>query len=47
MAQDRKQGVIGRDGPRKSNTGHPGGLNLANMGLIPGISEKWMICTKL
>lgn len=39
MAQDRKQGVMGRSGPRKSNTGHPGGLNIENMVLIPGIIE--------
>ncbi|MBA7476236.1 hypothetical protein ES707_11618 [subsurface metagenome] len=39
MAQDRKQGIITRVGPRKSTTGRSGGLKYADMGLILGITE--------
>ena len=39
MAQDRKQGVMGRSGLIKSNTRHSGGLKIENIGLIPGVCE--------
>ena len=31
---------MGRSGPRKSTTGHSGGLKIENTASIPGISEK-------